>query len=172
METVNAATLGLGVVFSLGLSYFFFYVAYPFITWKLGLIEGGITMTCLSVILSYTGISLYDRSGRDWFGIEAIKEKLSGLKGKNWISRFIAAQVKRGGPLTLVILSIKFDPFVTTVYLRHGHRKFKGLCFRDWIIFFSSAAIGNGYWIFIMFGGGALLKYLGHYFLKMACITG
>jgi hypothetical protein len=58
---------------------------------------------------------------------------------------------------------------VTTVYLRHGHRKFKGLAFRDWIIFFSSAAIGNGYWIFIMFGGGTLLKYLGHYFFSPIC---
>ena len=164
METISVASLGLGVAFSLGLSYFFFYVAYPFIIWKLGLIEGGITMTCFSLMLSYIGISFYDRSGRDWFGIEAIKEKLSGLKGKNWISRLIAAQVKRGGPLTLVILSIKFDPFVTTVYLRDGHRKFGGLAFRDWITFFSSAAIGNGYWIFVMFGGGTLLKYLGHYF--------
>jgi hypothetical protein len=166
METVSAASLGLGVAFNLGLSYFFFYVAYPFIIWKLGLIEGGITMTCFSAILSYIGISFYDRSGRDWFGIEIIKEKLSGLEGKSRIGRLIAGQVKRGGPLTLVILSIKFDPFVTTVYLRHGQRKFKGLGFRDWIIFFSSAAIGNGYWIFITSGGWALLKYLGHHFFS------
>jgi hypothetical protein len=164
METLNAATLGLGVAFNLGFSYFFFYVAYPFIIWKLGLMEGGITMTFFSLTLSYIGISFYDRSGRDWFGIEAIKEKLGGLEGKGWIGRLIARQVKRGGPLTLVILSIKFDPFVTTVYLRDGQRKFGGLSWRDWIIFFSSAAIGNGYWIFIMSGGWALLKYLGHHF--------
>ncbi len=49
METISVASLGLGVAFSLGLSYFFFYVAYPFIIWKLGLIEGGITMTCFSL---------------------------------------------------------------------------------------------------------------------------
>ncbi len=60
METVNAASFRLGVAFSIGLSYIFFYVAYPFITWKLGLIEGGITMTCFSLILSYIGISFYD----------------------------------------------------------------------------------------------------------------
>jgi hypothetical protein len=165
METVNAAALGLGVAFNLGFSYVFFYVAYPFIIWKLGVMEGGAAMTCASLVLSYIGISVYDRSGRDWFGIEAIKEKLAGLKGKSRAGRFIARGIKRGGPLTLLILSIKFDPFVTTVYMREGRRKFGGLGVRDWMIFFSSAAIGNGYWIFIMFGGGKLLKYLGHYFL-------
>jgi hypothetical protein len=164
METVTLASLGLGAAFSLGLSYLFFYVAYPFIIWKLGVAEGGITMTCFSLMLSYMGISFYDRSGRDWFGIEAIKEKMAGLKWKSGIGRFIARQAKKGGPLTLLILSIKFDPFVTTVYMREGRRKFKGLGVRDWLTFFSSAAIGNGYWIFIMYGGGRLLKYFGHHF--------
>jgi len=155
------ASLGLGVAYNLGASYVFFYVVYPFAIWKLGILRGGIVMTSISVVLCYTFIYLYDWSGRDWFGIEALKARIRGLKGRTRIGRFLSEAIKRSGPLALVLLSIKFDPFVTTVYLRQDGRKFGGLGRREWLIFLSSAAIGNGYWLFVMFMGGSLFKYLG-----------
>ncbi|TAK57491.1 hypothetical protein EPO17_01810 [Patescibacteria group bacterium] len=44
-----------------------------------------------------------------------------------------------------VALSITQDPFVTTVFLRHG--RFDGLRKKDWVIFTASALLCNGYWI-------------------------
>jgi hypothetical protein len=37
------------------------------------------------------------------------------------------------------------DPFITTVFLRHG--RFGGLTKKDWAVFFGSLAFSNGYWI-------------------------
>jgi hypothetical protein len=39
-------------------------------------------------------------------------------------------------PLACILLSIKFDPFIVTVYLRRG--RFGGLSSRDWRIFLLS----------------------------------
>ena len=44
-----------------------------------------------------------------------------------------------------VALSITQDPFVTTVFLRHG--RFDGLRKKDWAIFMASALLCNAYWI-------------------------
>jgi hypothetical protein len=160
---INGWTLsiGLGVAYNIAYSYVFFYVAYPFAIWKLGLAGGGLVMTSMSVALSYAAILVYDRTGRDWFGIETLKEKMRSLNGRTRTGRFLADAIRRSGPLALAALSIKFDPFVTTIYFRPASRRSSGLSGRDWAVFLSSAAIGNGYWLLVMFTGGSLLRYAG-----------
>ena len=49
----------------------------------------------------------------------------------------------RSDPVACVLLSIKFDPFIVTVYLRRG--RFGGMSRRDWRIFLLSWLIGNAW---------------------------
>jgi hypothetical protein len=53
----------------------------------------------------------------------------------------------------LVVLSVKFDPFITTIYMRRGAHQYRGMSRRDWGIFAASLAIGNLCWALAMFGG-------------------
>jgi hypothetical protein len=52
---------------------------------------------------------------------------------------------------------IKFDPFITTAYLRHG--KFSGMTKRDWTIFMSSLILGNAYWTLACYMGISLFEW-------------
>lgn len=150
----NPYLLGVGMALNLS----FTYLAYPFAVWRLGLVRGGMVMTALSVALHYLAISLYARSGKDWFGLEALKNRIGMMEGGGKAGRFMAWALKKSGPLALIVLSVKFDPFITTVCLRR--EGFHGLDLRDRLIFLTSAAIGNGYCIFLTFGGGRLIKHL------------
>jgi hypothetical protein len=53
--------------------------------------------------------------------------------------------IKKNDVLAFIALNINQDPFVTTVFLRHG--RFDGLTKRDWMIFCGSLVFSNGYWI-------------------------
>lgn len=63
-----------------------------------------------------------------------------------------------GDLVVCVALSIKFDPFITTAYMRHG--AFNGMSRRDWRNFWVSWFIGNAYWTFVCFGGVTALAWL------------
>lgn len=154
IKKANPSLLGLGIALNIS----FTYIAYPFAVSRLGLVKGGIAMIAISLALHYLVLSLYVRSGRDWFGIEALKERIGGMEGRGRAGRFLAWAINGSGLLALIILSVKFDPFITTAYLRRGG--FHGMEFRDRLIFLSSAAIGNGYCIFLMLGGLTLIKYM------------
>lgn len=58
-----------------------------------------------------------------------------------------------GEHLTVVFLflSIKFDAFITTAYMRRG--KFNGMGKRGWAIFMGSLLISNVYWTLACFKG-------------------
>ncbi len=53
--------------------------------------------------------------------------------------------------IACILLSIKFDPFIVTVYLRQG--AFDGMPRRDWRIFLLSWLIGNAWWSVVCFTG-------------------
>ncbi len=150
----NPFLLGVGITVNLS----FTYLVYPFAVLRAGFVKGGMVMTFLTLALNYMAISFYTRSGRDLFGIEAMKKRIQNMQGRSRAGRLIAGAIKKSGFIAFVVLSVKFDPFITTVYLRRGG--FHGLDLRDRLIFLSSAAIGNGYCIFLMFGGGTLIKYI------------
>ncbi len=132
-------------------------VLYPFVIYKLGLVTGGVVMALLSFCVCLLTLCFYDWSKRDWLGIETVKE-LKDYTGTSRWRRWSSRVLQRGDGFALVLLSIKFDPFITTAYLRRG--AFNGLSVRDWRHFLVSWLIGNSYWTFVCFGGVELFRWV------------
>ena len=141
------------------MDYAFDYALYPFVIWKLGPLIGGGIMALLSLLFCLLLMRLYDRLGRDWLGIEFVKN-LRHYEGSSQWRRGLAWLVSRGDGIAFMILSVKYDPFITTVYLRR--EAFQRFVRRDWIIFFGSWAVANGLWIFLCYDGVSLLSRIGH----------
>jgi hypothetical protein len=153
------AVLGVGLLANGVIDYSFDFILYPFVIWKMGLIRGGLIMLFLSFVTCYATFLFYDWSKKDWLGIETIKG-LRDYEGQRKTGKFVSWILRQSMPLALLILSIKFDPFITTAYLRFGAHNYAGLNRRDWKIFISSLLIGNGYWTFASFMGISLLEYI------------
>lgn len=128
----------------------FDYVMYPFVIWKIGLVRGGVLMAALSFVVCLLLIWFYDWSRHDWLGIEAVKG-IREYRGTNWMGRRLAVLLNRGDWIACVILSIRYDPFITTIYLRQG--AFEGMGRRDWKNFVLSWVLGNVYWSLLCFVG-------------------
>lgn len=115
-------------------------------------------MLFLSFVICYATFLFYDWSKKDWLGIETIKG-LREYEGRRKTGKFVSWILRQSMPLALFILSIKFDPFITTVYLRPGAHNYAGLSQRDWKIFISSLLIGNGYWTLASFMGITIFEW-------------
>ena len=135
---------GIGIFTNTVLDHLFDYLLYPAVLIWLGTLWGGIVMTTLSAITCYLSLLFYDWSKRDWLGIETVK----GLREKelqSWWGKIINWIFRKGDLGMMIILSIHFDPFIVTAYMRHGQHQYNGMSKRDWRIFFSSLIIGNLY---------------------------
>lgn len=154
--TIPAIGILFNVIF---LNYLYDYLFYPYIIWRFGLFKGAIVMIPLSTFICYLLLLFYDWSKKDWLGIESIKQ-IKEKEMHTWIGRVTSWILKRSDLLALLFLSIQFDPFITTVYLRRGSHQFNGMTARDWRIFFGSAAIANFYWTFIIFTGISIIEYV------------
>ena len=134
------------------------YILYPFIIYTFGILKGGILMMLISFIVCFLTMKFYDWSKRDWLGIEAIKE-IRTYKGKTKIGRFTSWIMKKSDPVIFLFMSIKFDPFITTAYLRKGANQFNGMKRRDWKIFISSLILSNAYWTLACYMGITLIEW-------------
>ena len=134
----------------------FDYLLYPFVIFKLGILKGGILMTFLSFVACILIMKFYDWLQRDWLGIEAIKS-LKGYDGNKRIGRFTSWIMRKSDPIVFLFLSIKFDPFITTAYLRKG--KFNGMKKQDWKIFIGSLLFSNAYWTLTCYTGITLFEW-------------
>lgn len=143
----------------------FDYVLYPYVIYKTGILIGGIVMTFLSFLACLAIMKLYDVTKKDWFGIETIKE-VKNYDGKHKAGRIASWILRRGDPASLVFLSIQFDPFITTAYLRHGAFQFNGMKKRDWRIFTGSLIIGNVYWTIACYTGITVFEWGWRTFVK------
>ncbi len=141
----------------------FDYVLYPFVIFHLGLLYGMIVMTILSTLDCLGTLWFYNWSKKDWLGIEMVKA-IRDEEKKTPFGRFISWIMSKGDPVALIVLSIQFDPFITTVYLRKGSNSFGSLSKRDWKIFAISIIVANAFWSVLMLLGietvGGLLKYV------------
>ncbi len=153
------AELAVGLTATNFIGYTFDYLLYPFVIFQLGILRGGIIMTLVSFTTCIIGMKFYDWTKRDWLGIEAIKE-IKTYKGTKKIGHVTSWVLKKSEPVVFLFLSIKFDPFVTTTYMRHG--KFNGMNKRDWIVFMSSLIISNAYWTFACYMGITLVGWAWH----------
>jgi len=135
----------------------FNFFLYPFVIYKFGILNGGIVMTFLSFIACILTLRFYDWSKRDWLGIEMIKG-LKGYSGNKGTGRFTAWILRKSDPVVFLFLSIKFDAFITTVYMRRG--KFNGMGKREWSIFMGSLLISNCYWTLACYMGITLVEWI------------
>lgn len=132
-------------------------VLYPFTLYRLGFFAGTIVMSVLSFLLCLLKLRFYDWSKRDWLGIESMKS-FRAYSGESRLGRGLARLLNAGDFAASVILSVKFDPFIITAYMRQG--KFNGMAARDWKIFVTSWVVGNLYWASMCFGGMSALAWL------------
>jgi hypothetical protein len=139
-------------------AYPFDYVLYPFVLWKLGLAYGSALMAIVSLLSCLGTLWFYDWSKRDWLGIEAAKQLRDGAAGSSRFRRVLAWALKKGDWATCLLLSLKFDPFITTAWMRRG--AYCGMARRDWNILFLSWFISNAYWTLVCFGGVELARKL------------
>lgn len=154
------AELLLGHTLNLITGWAFDFVLYPLVVYWLGLIVGFCVMASLSFLVCWLILRLYDWSGRDWLGIEAIKE-FKNYSGPNRSARWFAWAMRRSDPVACILLSIKYDAFIVTSYLRRGH--FGSMTARDWRIFVLSWFIGNAWWSLLCFAGVESIAGLWHW---------
>ncbi len=166
------ATLGIGLLGNWAMTWAFDFVLYPFVIAKYGLILGTPLLTILSFIICYATILFYDYSKKDWLGIETLKSLKEfiprplpkNIIGKlivsiiNWIGKYSAWLMKKSDVVLMILLSIRFDPFITVVHIRHGAHQFNGLSKRDWKVFMTSLIIGNAYWALAVYMGISIVE--------------
>jgi len=150
------ADLSLGYTGNQLVVWAFDFMLYPFVIYKFGIFRGGVIMTFLSFLACLLTMKFYDWSKRDWLGIEAAKE-LREYKGNRNIGRLTSWILKKSDPLIFFFLSIKFDAFITTAYMRHGN--FTGMGRREWAIFMGSLLISNIYWTLACYMGITLIEW-------------
>lgn len=149
--------LGAGWTFDRLNNWIFEYVVYPVVIGYFGLLAGAGIMIFLSIVLSAAMLFAYDKTKRDWLGIEAIKSLRDEDQSNRWI-KFIGWLMKKGDLVALVGLSLISEPVKVTLYLRHGSNQFNGFSGRDKIIFFSSVIIGNVSWALAVYAGINIFK--------------
>ncbi len=158
--------LGLGHSVNLITVWGFDYVLYPLVIFWLGLAWGFVVMAMLSFLVCWLTMKFYDWSRRDWLGIEAIKD-LKVYDGPSRARRWLAWVLRRTDFVACILLSIKFDPFIVTTYLRRGH--YGAMDARDWRIFLLSWLIGNAWWSLLCYAGVESIVGLWHW-IRMSSI--
>ena len=155
-------TAGLAYAVDYCVNWLFNYPLYIWVINGFGLKEGFIVMSCLSLLLCYVYIKIYDIIKRDIFLLEDAKDWMNSMAnyaGKSKIKLLRAKIIRKGGFIsTFLILSFWKDPFYTLAFCRKG--KYNGFSLRDWRIFLGSVAIGNSIWALSVFGGIKIFKKL------------
>jgi len=141
----QAQILAIGVSFITVTNYVIDYVLYPLAIWYWGILYGGVLMTLLTAAACLALIALYDITKQDWLGIEAVKS-IRDYDGASRSGRLLRWAMRRGDVVLFLMLAIRFDPLITTLFMRRDAHAYDGLKRRDWQIFFASVIVGNGYW--------------------------
>jgi hypothetical protein len=82
-------TLAAGVTFMYATNKLFDYLLYPWVVYRAGIIVGGLVMTALSAVACLAILRFYDRTKRDWLGIETIRD-LKDYRGGRRAARLIS----------------------------------------------------------------------------------
>ena len=175
VKKFNLKILAVGHLLFHSLNYVLDYGLYPFIIYKFGLTFGFIISIFLSAGYCLAEVIIYDWLKKDWLGIEAIKELVTEFfieleeeareswkrKGKRMLSWLF--HKNSFGPF--IFLSLKFDPMITTLYLRKGSHEYNNLSLRDWKIFWGSVLVSNVYWTLVSFTWISVLRFFVGRFL-------
>ncbi len=136
---------------------FYDLVLYTAVIARWGAIKGGAMMMALSFVLDLVTLRLYDRFKRDVFGIEGLK-RARDSEAATWTGKVLRWALRQNDFVVFVVLTLMTNQFVVTAWLRHGAGEFNGMQRRDWMIFLSSVALGNLYWIAVVSGAIHLFK--------------
>ena len=142
----RAATLAVGLTGNAVFIWAWNYGVFPAVLWFAGLLWGSALMVVLNFAVNYGTLRFYDWAKQDWLGIETAKE-VREYRGNRLVGRIVAWVLTKGDRVAVVVLSVLFDPFVTTAYLRSGAHTYAGMGQRDWKIFLISFVISTTYWI-------------------------
>lgn len=99
----------------------------------------------MAAIMCRLYMIVYDWTGVDWLGFEAVKDLGNG-KPNSWLSRLRARLIALGGPPAFVLLSVWKDAFVTTAFMRRKDQRYAGMTPHDWKIFWGSLLISVAFW--------------------------
>lgn len=102
-------------------------------------------MGTFSAIMCWLYLLFYDWAKIDWFGFEMLKD-LREREHEGLLGKVLAKMLNLGDIPAFIALSIYFDPFMVTVYMRKKGHEHKGLSSRDWKIFWASVIFSNAYW--------------------------
>lgn len=119
----------------------FDYGIYPFVLKYLGLFLGGIVMTFFSAGISFFFALKYKK---DWLGIILVRNARDKLYEKLGLGQSSILE-KVEGAVEFIVISIKTDPFITTIYFSKNGGRFSP---QKWRIFLSSVLVSNAAWIF------------------------
>lgn len=118
-------------------------VLYVYAVYRLGLIKGGLLMTCFAGVQCALTLMLYERMQIDWVGAGSLAS-IAGTVYPNWWQRIIKWAVGKGNAAMFLALCIFQDAFITTSYFRRG--RFDGLSRNDWKVFGGAVLVSNLYW--------------------------
>ena len=131
-------------------------VIYPYLFLTFGTFLGWIYATIGSILLCLGTLWFYDYTKQDWLGIETIK-LLRDEPGTHPIRTFFHRLMNKGDALAFIALSIHYDPFIVTVYMRRGSGNHL-MSGRDWKIFWASVVVANLWWGLVVFGAIELVR--------------
>ncbi len=144
--------------------FIFDYTLYPAVIAWLGAVGGGLVMTASSALVCYLYVLFYDWAKKDWLGLELLKGVRDGEEQQGRVARLIQRAAQKGNWLAFLTLSCFTDPFVTTVYMRHGAEAYNGLSPRDWKIFWASVVVANLWWTGVVTLAVESIRYLLNWF--------
>ena len=146
---------GAFLIFDRAVSHLFDYGLYPlaflltdtYVGGYWGFIVAAIIMTTFSFLICWSWIYLYDFFQVDLLILEDIKRlRNNGTESNSRFKILVANILKKGNFLSFVIMSLKFDPFMTAVFMRPNDDTFGLHGKRDWLIFIGSVLLSNGFW--------------------------
>lgn len=154
-------TIGTGHFLNFMINNWFDYLLYIPVIAYFGPIWGCGIMIMLSVVLNLILIKVYDKTGKDWLGFEALKEgkEKFSFSLPIWVRKLISI----GDTGAFIGLAL-YDPFLATIYLRKRENAHKGLTNRDWRIFVSATLLSNVGWTGLVYGGLSSIQW----FLQVA----
>jgi len=122
-----------------------------------GFFGGLAIMIPLSVVLNIGLLKLYDKTGKDWLGFEALKagKDIAVSDAPGWLQKIV-----KSSDILATTIILFYDPLLATIYLRKIGQAHKGMTSRDWRIFWLSTVLANVGWTSIVFGGISIVKYL------------
>ncbi|HEY4523099.1 MAG TPA: hypothetical protein VJK73_01870 [Candidatus Paceibacterota bacterium] len=141
--------LALGLTGNAAMVYGYDFIVYPYLMVAFGPI-GWLYAILGAVTLCLGTLWFYDVTQQDWLGIETIKLVRDG-PARSRAGRFLQWVARRGDLVTFLLLSLRYDPFITTVYMRQGSGNHT-MTARDWKIFWASTVVANVWWGLLILG--------------------